>query len=69
MRDFDIDGHMISAPTLAAAKKQYVDTYGVEPEDVYEYEPDDVEWDDPADSQAAYDDQWGDPLEMPSYAS
>lgn len=69
MRDFDIDGHYITAPTREAAIKEYRDTFGVEPEDVYEYEPEDEDDLDPADAQAAYDDQWGDPLELPSYAS
>ena len=69
MRDFNIDGHEISAPTLAEARKQYVDTYGVEPEEVYEYEDEEEDDFDPADAQAAYDDEWGDPLDMPSYAS
>ena len=66
MRDFDIDGHMISAPTEAAARKQYVDTYGVEPEDVYEYEPEDEDYDD---EPVFYTDLYPEPLDMPSYAS
>lgn len=68
MRDFDIDGHMISAYTREDAIRKYRDKFGVEPEDVYEYEPEDEDFD-PADEQAAYDDEWGDPLDMPSYAS
>lgn len=69
MRDFDIDGHYITAPTRAAAIKEYVELFGTQPETVEEYEIEDEDDFDPADEQATYDDQWGDSLEIPSYAS
>lgn len=69
MRDFDIDGHYISAPTRAAAIQEYVDTFGTQPENVEEWEPE-IDWEDDAEErQAEYDDEWGDPLDVPSYAS
>lgn len=70
MRDFEIDGYEISAPTREAAIAEYVELFGTQPETVEEVSAPDPwdEWE-ARDMQADYDDQWGDPLDMPSYAS
>ncbi|UDL16311.1 hypothetical protein SEA_ZOOMAN_340 [Microbacterium phage Zooman] len=74
MRDFWVDGHHISAKDESAAREEARRLYEYEPEQVLRWEDSedaDEEDDDydPSEEQAAYDDQWGDPLEMPSYAS
>lgn len=75
MRDFWVDGYYISAKDENAAREEARRLYEYEPEQVLRWEDsedadeEDEDDFDPADAQAAYDDQWGDPLDMPSYAS
>lgn len=68
MRDFEIDGYEISAPTRDAAIAEYVDLFGTQPETVEEIE--EPEWgDDYDDEPEFYTDLYPEPLDMPSYAS
>lgn len=73
MRDFWVDGHYISAKDENAAREEARRLYEYEPEQVLRWEDsEDAEEEDDlfdSDAQAAYDDEWGDPLDMPSYAS
>jgi cyclopropane fatty-acyl-phospholipid synthase-like methyltransferase len=78
LNDYWVDGHFITARNEEHARAEVRRLYDYEPEQVRPWTDDDQDdldalYEDEDDlwaeeQQAIYDEQWGDPLDLPSYA-